>query len=200
MKSALASFATLFSNILANPEDQATSNDIDLLNFVVEIVHSFNQHGGFAKVAPQLLSACEVMTRVARELVRARRRKQPMLDFPNGSILTAVETLEGQPTQFDWNSMISDPPVVSLEQFLSMAPMGDKTSFYASIENDSSQGYEFDQIAGLTPSCFREEDTVHHRSNDILSWSLNTESHHSSSEIFVNDLNDMNSPFPVQDI
>ena len=123
MKSALGSFGTIFSNILANPEDLETSNDIDLMNFVVEIVHSFKQHGSYVKVVKQLLCVCEVMTRVAREVVRARRRKRPMLDYPRTSLLASNEASDGPPSaQFDWNSIISEPPTTSLEQFLFIAP------------------------------------------------------------------------------
>ena len=197
MKSALASFATLFSNILANAEDQATSSDIDLLNFVVEIVHSFKQHGGFAKVATQLLNACEIMTHVAREVVRARRQRRPMLDFPSASPVTVAEALEGPPTQFDWNSVISEPPVTSLEQFMSMVPVGDKTSLYPFTENDASRLHEDNQFAGLIPLCFQEISTMDKTYTSISSRPLNHESQVPSPEIRLGDLDNMDLRFPI---
>ena len=201
MKSALASFGTVFSNILANPEDLATSNDIDLMNFVVEIVHSFKQHGSYIKVATQLLGVCEVMTRVAREVVRARRRRRPMLDYPSTSLSTTTEALAGSSSgQFDWNTMISGPPTTSLEQFLSIAPfIGDKNSLDTNSEIVNFPQYDTAaiQVSESLPLSFGDTYATHQTSNGNSSWPFNADSQGSDLGNYVNNLENVDLRFPL---
>ena len=115
-----------------------------------------------------------------------------MLDFPSASLTTAVEALEGPTAQIDWNSMISEPPVTSLEEFMFMGPVGDKTSLCSFIENGDTQSPGIDQVATSIPSYFQETYTINQASNDISSWSFNVQPQVPSPEIHLSDIDNMN--------
>ncbi|MCJ1311830.1 hypothetical protein MMC25_005503 [Agyrium rufum] len=82
LNSALASFATLFANLLESPEDPLSCSDLEMMEFIIRLTSLFSQSDRFEKAINNVLHLCKEMAHVARQVVENRTSQHMMLEVP----------------------------------------------------------------------------------------------------------------------